>query len=156
MACLQTKKRNESCAFLCPFSAVSVLLRFGESVLAQAADRALEVIGNVLPFGAGGNAVLRVAGRFVVHIAAGALVLVHVISSSFFISLCEKRAFHPFSFTFIIARCRVLCQGKFPRQIKALKRRDAIRDESGRQLHARARLFKSYEAAPKSYRRVRI
>ena len=46
------------------------LFGLAEAVLAYAAEGALEIVGQILPLGAGGDAVVRIAGRFVVAVTA--------------------------------------------------------------------------------------
>ena len=57
------------------------VLRFFELVFAYAAEGAGEIFGDILPLGAGSDAVVGIARRFVVFVAANAAnVLCHVCS----------------------------------------------------------------------------
>ena len=48
-----------------------------ESVLTQSADGADPIFGNIVPFGAGSNAVFGIAGSGIILITAGAYILFH-------------------------------------------------------------------------------
>jgi len=52
-----------------------------ERVLAQAADGAYPILGNVFPLGAGSDAAFGIAHFGIIDVTAGALVLFHDISS---------------------------------------------------------------------------
>ena len=59
----------------------ALLLR--EHILAHAAQGALEILGDILPLGAGGNAVLGIAGGLIIDIAAGITDVFHCVAPPF-------------------------------------------------------------------------
>lgn len=60
----------------------ALLLR--EHILAHAAQRALEILGDILPLGAGGNAVVRIAQGLVILVAANIADIFHGSFAPFF------------------------------------------------------------------------
>ena len=79
------KKRETSFPVSLKFQIFCGGLFLLKNVLAHAADGAYPAVGDLLPGGAGGNAVVGVARRGVVLIAAGAHVFIHFV---FLLNFC--------------------------------------------------------------------